>query len=191
MVGTSKCYELINKEIGSFKIKNVIRKTINNKHRWYCICDCQCGKTDLHILYSSIKHHRSKSCGCDKSRYNKTSGSNNKQFTGHCGISGKFYGDIKRKAEKRGYTFNIDIKFLWDLFLQQNKKCMLSDIELTITNKRKTTTASLDRIDSNKDYVAGNLQWVHKDVNIMKNVFEQDYFIDICSKIFRKYRCQI
>ena len=32
-------------------------------------------------------------------------------------------------------------------------------------------TASLDRIDSTKGYVRGNIQWVHKDINW----FKRDY----------------
>ena len=44
-------------------------------------------------------------------------------------------------------------------------------------------TASLDRIDSSKGYVPGNIQWVHKDVNWMKGSFTQEYFVNICKKI--------
>jgi hypothetical protein len=45
------------------------------------------------------------------------------------------------------------------------------------------TTASLDRIDSSKGYIEGNLQWVHKDVNIMKMDLSQVEFIDYCVKV--------
>ena len=51
------------------------------------------------------------------------------------------------------------------------------------TNQASSTTASLDRIDSSKGYVIGNVQWVHKDINIMKNKFDNQYFIDMCKKI--------
>ena len=45
------------------------------------------------------------------------------------------------------------------------------------------TTASLDRIDSKKGYIKGNLQWVHKDLNIMKNSYPNQYFIEMCKKV--------
>lgn len=44
-------------------------------------------------------------------------------------------------------------------------------------------SASLDRIDSKKSYTVDNVQWVHKDVNWMKNKFDQDYFIEMCGRI--------
>ena len=43
--------------------------------------------------------------------------------------------------------------------------------------------ASIDRVDSMKSYEEGNLQFVHKDVNIMKNKYDQDYFIEVCKLI--------
>ena len=48
-----------------------------------------------------------------------------------------------------------------------------------LLNKR-IGNASLDRIDSSKGYVKDNIQWVHKDVQIMKNKFSEDYFKQIC-----------
>lgn len=42
----------------------------------------------------------------------------------------------------------------------------------------------LDRIDSSKGYIEGNVQWVHKDVNMMKQNYSQKYFIEMCKKIY-------
>jgi hypothetical protein len=41
----------------------------------------------------------------------------------------------------------------------------------------------LDRIDSSKGYIVGNVQWVHKHVNVMKNIFSQEMFIFICNQV--------
>ena len=46
-------------------------------------------------------------------------------------------------------------------------------------------TASLDRIDSKKGYIEGNIQWVHKDINRMKWAFNEDYFIKLCNNIYQ------
>lgn len=48
---------------------------------------------------------------------------------------------------------------------------------------QKLLNQAIDRIDSNLDYHLVNIQIVHKDVNLMKNRFSQDYFLDICKKI--------
>lgn len=48
---------------------------------------------------------------------------------------------------------NIDIKFAWELYVKQEKKCALSGLPIVfaISNKKSSeTTASLDRIDSSK-----------------------------------------
>jgi len=80
--------------------------------------------------------------------------------------------------------FSITIEYAWDLFLKQNRKCAMSGMEINFaaTGKDKFT-ASLDRIDSNEGYVDGNVQWVHKDINWMKNTFSQQHFVDMCKKV--------
>jgi len=152
------------------------------KHRqWKCLCECgnQIVVNTSQFLYGSVK-----SCGCK--RY--VTGSKNKKWKGYEDISGSMISQIKQGAKKRGIIFNLNLKFLWDLFLKQNKKCALSGKELKFySNTRERVngigTASLDRIDSSKGYVKGNVQWVHKDVNYMKQDFSQVEFIQLCQEV--------
>lgn len=81
-----------------------------------------------------------------------------------------------------------DNKRVRKLFLKQNRKCILSGIEIGFPKawgvKSKTNiTASLDRIDSSKGYVKGNVQWVHKTINSMKMNMSDINFIDLCKKV--------
>lgn len=62
--------------------------------------------------------------------------------------------------------------------------CNLTGLKLEFKTLKKQT-ASLDRIDSTKGYVEGNVQWIHKDINLMKNRLPQDYFISMCDLISR------
>ena len=73
----------------------------------------------------------------------------------------------------------------WELFEKQNRKCALSGLLLNFPKDRNTHggTASLDRIDSNGNYTLDNVQWVHKDINRLKNSFDQDYFINLCKLV--------
>lgn len=101
------------------------------------------------------------------------------------------YSRLKRQAANRNIDFGVTKEYVWDLFEQQNGLCAVSGlpIELVPTyyiKKGKTQTASLDRIDSSRGYVEGNVQWVHKDVNVMKNGYNSDYFIKICKAIADK-----
>lgn len=95
---------------------------------------------------------------------------------------------IKQNAIKRNIPFEIENEYLWELFLAQNKKCVLSGEDLTFTKKyqhgRNETTASLDRIDSNKGYIKGNIQWVHKHINKMKSNKSDDEFLNWCRKCY-------
>jgi hypothetical protein len=95
---------------------------------------------------------------------------------------------IKNRAKNKNLDFNLTGAYLWKLFIKQNKKCALSGLELHFPKawgvKSKTLiTASLDRIDSNKGYIIGNVQWVHKTINTMKMNLTDSEFIKFCKKV--------
>jgi len=73
------------------------------------------------------------------------------------------------------------------LYERQNRKCAISGLPIVFGKHNTETTASLDRIDSAIGYEKDNIQWVHKDVNIMKNIFPLEYFLGMCKKITDKY----
>jgi myo-inositol catabolism protein IolC len=78
---------------------------------------------------------------------------------------------------------------MYDLYVKQDKKCALSGVKIYLPkNTCQSWTASVDRIDSSKGYIVGNLQWVHKDVNWMKNDFDQKHFINTCSLIAKNFK---
>ena len=96
--------------------------------------------------------------------------------------------NIKRGADLRNIEYSLTTEYLWKLFLEQNKKCKLSGIDICFppsgnVEHRSLMTASLDRIDSSKGYIEGNVQWVHKHINLMKNVFSNEYFIEMCKQV--------
>lgn len=108
----------------------------------------------------------------------------------HHTIPSRYFYSLYDGAKKRNIDFFITIDFLWELFEKQNKKCALSGLELYFPkygDKPTLQTASLDRIDSNKGYIEGNVQWVHKHVNYSKWELNQDYFIELC-KLIVKYQ---
>ncbi len=146
------------------------------------LCRCECGKEK--DVYA--KHLNSgNSSGCHECSIK--SGSDHPDWKGYGDISGAWWathiGACDRQRSGNITPVKITKEFAWDLFLKQNKKCALSGLDLVISNDHSKNTASIDRINSAKGYVEDNIQWVHKHVNIMKNIFEQDYFIDMCKKI--------
>ena len=88
---------------------------------------------------------------------------------------------------KRGFEYSVTKPFLWNLYLQQNRKCNLTGLALCFKQNGEPQTASLDRIDSSRGYVEGNVQWVHKDINNMKQDYSMNEFLTYCKLIYEKY----
>ena len=109
-------------------------------------------------------------------------------------IGGVFINHIKNSAKKRNIEFNITNEQIWNLFKKQNYKCALSGIDLNLSRDIKNGhpdfskfNASLDRINRDMGYIENNIQWIHRDINYMKNVFSDPYLIDMCKKIILNY----
>jgi hypothetical protein len=97
---------------------------------------------------------------------------------------------IRSGAKYRNLVYELNEDYLYNLFFQQNCKCKLSGVEIALPSdylefSTGVHTASLDRIDSSKGYIKGNVQWVHKKVNIMKQDMSDSEFIEWCRTISR------
>lgn len=154
---------------------------MNNEIAWVCKCDCG----NIKILRSSkIRNNEIKSCGCYIRELTKSrTKSKSKCWKGYEGISGTLWQRIKYSAKRRKINFSIKIEDAWELLCNQKFKCAISglDIEISSENVKATgSTASLDRKDSSKGYIDGNIQWVHRQINIMKMDLDEDKFIEFC-----------
>ena len=70
------------------------------------------------------------------------------------------------------------------IFLKQKRKCALTGENIYFRNRVSgEQTASIDRINSNEGYSIENIQWVHKDVNLMKQNLSEDKLFEICKQI--------
>ena len=182
-----KKHDLKNLKFGKLLVLNEVEKSLRGHSRWNCKCDCGniCIRTG-----TSLERSKMSNCGCFRLH-----GKNSPLWGGSGDISASwFHNVISRAASGRksrsGITkqLEITVEDIWNLFLQQNKKCALTGLELTFPVKNtaienKKSTASLDRIDSSKGYVIDNVQWVHKSINLMKNIYSQEYFIDMCKLV--------
>lgn len=142
---------------------------------------CDCGG-EITAIGESFKSGKTTSCGCLRWQ----SGNNSKKWNGFGEISGDFWDRTKRSALNRKLEFSISIEEAWNLFLKQERRCSISGLPLVFffsKSNKNQTTASLDRINSNLGYVSSNIQWIHKDINKMKNSFDENYFVEICDLI--------
>lgn len=113
-------------------------------------------------------------------------GDKNPQFKGVGKISKTWYNTkIIKAAAKRGLEVNINLQYVWRLYKKQKGLCALSGVPIYFGRSSYTheSTASLDRIDNNKGYVKGNVQWVHKDINRIKWVFTTETFLGLCKNV--------
>lgn len=149
-------------------------------HRHTYACACACGNTTTACRDALIVQGGKKSCGCSRRRPPTWTG---------CGeIGGWFWHQIERGAVARGLPFDLSIKVAWALYEAQGRRCALTGVPLMFapTCKRAVErTASLDRIDNARGYEVGNVQWVHKDVNLMRGQITVSDFIQWCNRITR------
>ena len=76
--------------------------------------------------------------------------------------------------------------------MRQEKQCALTGRDLYFYERGNSRgNASLDRIDSKLGYIQGNVQWVLNDVNIMKNKYDEDYFLSICQDVCKKKQLSV
>jgi len=166
-------YDLTGKQIGSWKVlkrmESVRGKTGKLQQRW--LCECKCGRVKTHLQSNLLRKHTKQCTDCYMEEIT---------LPGLGEITGRYWNSLIRGAKNRSLVFEINLKYAWGLFIQQEGKCNLSGVELEFG---KNGTASLDRIDSSKGYIAGNVQWVHKKINRIKNVFQDEVFIGICHSV--------
>ena len=145
-----------------------------NKHGWFQ-CDCE-NKTIKEINMINVKNNNVKSCGCLL-----VEGTSIRLRGGYKDISGRYYSSIKCRAFAKNREFSVTLKYLWYLYLKQDRKCKFTGNLLYFKNfDCKKQNASLDRIDSSKGYIECNVQWIDKRVNMMKSTMTDEEFIILC-----------
>jgi hypothetical protein len=123
-------------------------------------------------------------------------GSNSKNWKGCGQISSRYFSQIRNNAKTRNLEFDITLEELWEKFQEQGGRCAISGVGLTLTGNSRShrtnreDTASVDRIDSLKGYTKDNIQWVHKDINLMRNKLGMAEFIEWCNKIANHNRTE-
>lgn len=183
-----RALDLIGKTFGRLRVLSRSGVTPAGHVTWNC--ECGCGNSVIRTG-TSLTRSKYSSCGCWK----PPSGKDSPHWEGVGDISAAWWHNVVHRSasgrkSRSGITKKLDItiEYAWELFLKQDRRCALTGLELRFPKKStsseyKSATASLDRIDSTIGYVKGNVQWVHKDINIMKNTYSNNYFINMCKLV--------
>lgn len=148
------------------------KDVVKIKGKYLLLCRCCCGnEIPLRVGLFNTKS----SCGCLRPRLDGK-------------ITKTVVHKIRAKARDRGITCTVTLELLQKLFDYQNGMCVYSGLPITFPSSSTDNrwTASLDRIDSSKGYIEGNVQWVHKRINSMKNDMTEKEFIELCTLVFNK-----
>jgi len=156
-------WTVISEPIKGIRVNNVVYK-----------CQCECG----HLSYLSSYELRSgKSTQCMECGHKQAHVKHSSEY--NIGdLTQTKYCKIRKGALARNIEFNVSMNYLWELYLLQDKKCVLTGDPLPNINK-----ASLDRLDSTKGYIEGNVQWVTKQANISKHTMSMDELYEFCKKV--------
>jgi hypothetical protein len=165
--------DLTGQTFGDLYVVGVSEISRNGHYRYHVTCSCGTEKTifGTHMIQGNTLH-----CGCKilTRSYN---------WQGYKGIGKTYWNQLKSGANgsrgRQKIPFELSLEYIGDLLEAQEYRCALSKLPISAINH----TASLDRIDSSKGYVEGNVQWLHKDVNMMKRHYNQDYFIHLCKRV--------
>lgn len=171
-------HDLSGKRFGKWLVSNKWEIDETHNRAWWCKCDCGLEKW---VRAQYLKNGTSTQC---------TICATKRPGYGVHGIPPPLWKRINTNAAKRNITISITKEEAFDLFLSQNRKCALTGWDITMAKNAKehnagNYTASLDRIDSSIGYIPGNIQWVHKDVNLMKNTFSTEYLCKLCRAIIK------
>ena len=99
----------------------------------------------------------------------------------------------RHRSSSTGKLFDLTLQDLLDLWDNQDGCCALTGTPMeyvtqAIDPKRKlhTNSVSLDRIDSYKGYVKGNIQLVIAKANLAKGPMTSEEFLSFCNAVVRK-----
>ena len=90
-------------------------------------------------------------------------------------------------CKKRNKECDVDLPYLKYLWEKQNGKCAITGVDLKLeASYNKNYQASIDRIDSSKGYLKGNIRFTSVSVNWLKSNLDDNHlneFIEICKEL--------
>lgn len=105
-----------------------------------------------------------------------------------------FRSHLKNARMRKNKQLNLSLEYLKELWEKQKGKCPYTGWNLqnppTTSSKLEwiPDRASLDRIDSSKGYIKGNVQFVSMIAQFAKNKFTEDQLLEFCKSV-SDFRC--
>lgn len=98
-----------------------------------------------------------------------------------------------RRVKRRFHDYDITLEDLLEQWEKQDGICIYSGVKLNHPKDGGTnlTKASLDRIDSSKGYIKGNIQFISITCNHAKSDMSHEQMLNFCEMISKNYKQMI
>ncbi len=148
-------------------------------------CNC-CGKQHT----KTLKEHKRQQRRGQTKYYCSTSCASRHSRTDSLSPFRPILSAAKRTAKVNQHEYDLDLEYLKQLWDTQQGVCPYTKIEMIQQTHGHHTlkTASLDRIESSKGYIKGNVEFVCLFVNFGKNKFLKEDVIQFFSTVITKVK---
>lgn len=91
---------------------------------------------------------------------------------------------LRRRSQEKGLDCDIDMKYLESILVDV---CPILGVKFSSENRTNDNSMTLDRIDPNKGYIKGNVQFISHKANRMKSNATPDELVKFAEYIQRAY----
>jgi hypothetical protein len=96
---------------------------------------------------------------------------------------------VKRRKKGRDDAYDIDQEYIEKLYDEQRGVCAISGLVMACKTHDRYNL-SIDRIDSSKGYIKGNVHLVCSIINNMKNEYSMELFMKECENMYNHLNLQ-
>jgi len=182
---------IINHKFGKLLVVKQLEER-GNKGQIKYECTCDCGNSHK-VTGESLRSGKSKSCGC-----NRKTPPNKIQDREFAIWSYLYSSTVLKRNKKRGIVGDITLEDFIFLSKEPCYYCNLKDSNLAQDrrgwNKNKQVSDTvvkfngIDRTDSSKGYVWGNVVSCCKYCNTAKNTMSEDEFINFIKRVYENFK---
>jgi len=187
--GCKNGLNLVGQTFGYWQVNTLLSERDKNGHKVYH-CRCKCG-TERNVVHSQLTCKATLSCGCRRAEALKEkykTGGGVLPWTKPPGIAARnsLLSGYKYKAKKRHLAWELSDEVALALFQQQ---CHWCECEPAQVIRQKTTNGpwvynGIDRVDSDKGYVEGNVVPCCGICNRAKSNLTVDAFLEWVSLVY-------
>lgn len=156
----------------------VLKRDIDKKGVWY-ICECDCGNIKS-IRSNSFVGGHTKSCGCLHKDVASTFA-----IPDNGSAKNKLYYQYKKKADKKGYEFNLTFEEFISLTKQNCYYCDKQPQQVFKSKKSKYLYNGVDRKNNYLGYTKNNCVSCCSTCNYAKRTQQHDAFVVWIEKVYK------